>query len=810
MLQDCRWALRSLPKRPGFVAVVVTTIALAIGANAAMFSIVNGVLLHPLPYPDAERIVRVVERAPDGGKTRISTLTYLDWAEQSTAFEHMAAQTTRWRPTLTGGEEPLQLSGSRVSADYFEILGITPALGRTFASGEDRPGNDHVVVLSHALWQSRFGSDPAILGRSLMLDGEAHIVVGVLGAGGVVDRMPVQIWKPLAFTPANLTRDVHWLIAIAKLEPAFTIDQARAEMDLIGAQIAEEHPDSNLGWSVSIDPLAETLVSPRLRTAIVVLFAATGLVLLLACANVASLSLARGVAREREVVVRASLGATRWRLTRQLLTENVLLSLCGGVAGVVLGHGMLRWIEKVIPPYTLPAEADIHMNLGVLLFALTAAVLSGLLFGLAPVMQAARTNLIDLIKDGGHGATPGRSRRRMHRVLVASQVALAFVLLVSSGKLFRSLSNLLDVDLGFDSSNVLTAALPLPQERHPDPEQLNEYLDSIRATVAAVPGVRETAIASVLPLEGWRYGMPYQVAGRGLLDRARRPVGFFKMVSPSYFDTLGIRLLAGRPLSEADSAGAPPVMLINETLAKRAFPGERAIGQRMLVQQIVPGRTELGDEIAWEIVGIIADERIDGLADNESGGMYVSNRQSPVYDVSLLVGADVDPQSLIAPVRAAIDTVNRDQAMSRIRTLEQIVSESVGGQRFQTLLLGAFAGIALLLATVGVHGVVAHSVAQRVHEMGIRAALGANARHLQGLVLRDGMHMILNGLAVGLIGAAGAMRVMRSMLFGVTAYEPVTLLVAAATLVTAAGAACFVPARRVARAEPNVALRSDG
>jgi predicted permease len=442
-----------------------------------------------------------------------------------------------------------------------------------------------------------------------------------------------------------------------------------------------------------------------------------------------------------------------------------------------------------------------------MLFALAVAVLTGLLFGLAPALQASQANLVGSMKEGGHGATPGSPGRRARGALVVAEVALAFVLLVGSGLLMRSFFSLLDVDPGFDSTNVLTAGLPIAQQQHPDPQELNVYLDSIRAAIEAVPGVRETALTSALPLQGWGYGMPYQIADRETVDRARRSGGFFKMVSPSYFSTLGITLRKGRLLTPNDTAGAPPVTVINETLAEREFKDENPIGRRILVQRIVPGKTALGDEISWEIVGVIADEKISGLNDERSGGMYVSNRQSPVYGVSLVVRADLDPLTLQKAIRAAVDNVNKDQALSQIRTLEQIEHESLVGNRIESLLLGIFAAIALVLATVGIYGVISYAVVQRTHEIGIRGALGASAGSLQGLIFKSGMKLTLIGLTIGVAGSLAATRVMASLLYGVGARDPLTMAVVAVTLAAVGAAACYIPARRATMVDPMVALR---
>ena len=806
LLQDLRYALRRIRNSPGFAAMAIATIALAIGANTAMFSFVNGVLINPLPYPYPDRVVRVLEKRPDGGVNGISTLNFLDWKRDSTVFEYLAAQ-TGWGATLTGRDEPMQLRGVRVSPAWLDINGAKLLLGRKFLPDEDQVGKDHVVLLAYGLWQSRFGADPGIVGRDVKLDGEAYEVIGVFDKGGLFDRSPLQIVKPLAFEPANMTRDFHWFGALARLKAGVTLEQARAEMDVIGKRISEQYPDSNKDWGIAVDRLSEQMAGPQVRTAVVALFAATAFVLLIGCANLANIALARGIARRREISLRSALGAGRWQIVRQLLTENLVLSLAGGVLGVGIGYLMMRWIKAMLPPFALPPEIDVQMDTSVLLFALAISIGTGILFGLAPAVQAARTNLADTIKDGGAGTTPSTPGRRLRGALVVVEVALAFMLLAGSGLMLRSLLETLAVDPGFDASNVLTATLTIPNKQHPDPAELNAYLESIRTAVGATPGVRETALTSALPLQGWGYGMPYQIAQRDVVDRARRGGAAFKMVTPEYFQTLRVKVLKGRALNEQDKAGAPPVMLINETLAKREFAKEDPIGQHIAVQQIVPGQTQLGAEIAWEVVGVIADEKMNGLTDTTSGAMYVTMSQSPVYFLSLVVRAAIEPRSLEAAVRKAVASVNPDQAFSDVRTLEEITDASLVANRIQSMLLGIFAAVALLLAAIGIYGVIAYAVTQRTHELGIRAALGASGLQLRGLVFRGGMRLALLGLAIGLVGALALGRLLSSLLFGVSARDPLTLVVVTVTLAAIAAAACFLPSRRATKVDPIVALR---
>jgi putative ABC transport system permease protein len=640
-----------------------------------------------------------------------------------------------------------------------------------------------------------------------LLNGVTYTVIGVLQKGGPFDRAAAQIWAPLAFQPSNMTRDFRWLGASAKLRPGVTLETAQTEMDVIAQRLAYAYPNSNKGWGVAVDRLADVLIGPQLHTAVMVLFAATLFVLLIGCANLANLALARSLSRQSEMAVRAALGATRWRLIRQVLIENVVISMWGGLVGVGVGYAIMKWIETLIPPYTLPPAVDIRMDTSVLLFTVTVAVVTGLLFGVAPASQMTNPSLVSALNDSGYGTTAGSRRGRVRGVLVVAEIALAFVLLVASGLLMRSFFKLLAIDPGFNAKNVLTAELPISQEQHPDAAELNTYLAAIMAAVEAVPGVRETAITSALPLQGWGYGVPYAIADRKQIDPVNRRPAFFKIVSPSYVHALGIKLLAGRALSGTDTAGKPPVALINQTLAAREFPDENPIGRRILVREIVQGKTEFGPEIAWEIVGVIAGEKITGIGDEISAGMYVSHQQSSTYGLHLIVRTGMPPQSLQRAVRSAVGKVNRNQGLVNVRTLEQIVDQSMLGNRVESTLLAFFASIALSLAAVGIYGVMSYTAAQRTHEMGIRAALGASAGNLRNLILQAGLRLTLTGLLFGLALTIPATDVLSSMLYGVDTYDPLTIAVVAAVLSAVAGLGCFLPAWRITRADPMEVLR---
>jgi putative ABC transport system permease protein len=804
---DVRFALRTLLKSPGFTIVALATLAIGIGANTAIFSFVDGVLLKPLPYEHAERIMRVLEKPPGGGRNGISTLNYLDWQRENTVFEFMAAQ-TGGSVTLTGVSEPVELRGALVSPRYFDIFGIKPPLGRTFADGEDQPGKNHVAVLSHAMWESRFGADPKIIGRSILLEGEPYTVVGVLPAAGAFDRGYAQIWRPLTFEPQNMTRNFHWFGSFARLKPGVTLQQARAQMDTIGARIARDYPDSNKDWGVVVEPFSEILVGSQLRQSLYVLLAAVGMVLLIGCANLANLALARATGRDREVAIRSSLGAGRWRLVRQFLTENVLLSVAGGLLGLGVGYGTLFGLKQAIPPFSLPKEADVSIDVRVLLFSLALSILTGIVFGLAPALRASRPDLAHCMKEGSRGAGAGRGRQRLRGTLVACELALAFMLLTGAGLLIRSFFAILDVDPGFDSTNVLTAGLPIPQKRFPDAVQLNNYLGQIADRVGALPGVRDVALTSALPMQGWGYGMPFQIADRPMVDRANRQGCFFKMVSPGYFRALGMKFRKGRSLSERDRKGTPPVTVINQTMARKYFPDTEPVGKRILVQEIVPGKTQLGPEIPWEVVGVVADERVNNLDDRrDNPGMYVTNQQSPVYFQALVIRTGMNPEMLQQALGRAVHEINKDQTLTDVKTLEKIKTESMAANRLQSLLLSVFAAIAVLLSAVGIYGVISYSVAQRTHEIGVRGALGATAGNILALVLKRGMLLAVIGLAVGLAGVLGLTWLLRGLLFGVGARDPATIAAVAAIVSAVAVIASWVPARRAARVDPVVALR---
>ncbi len=808
LLQDLRYGLRTLARAPGFTAIAILTLALGIGANTAIYSFIDAVLLAPLPYEGADRIMRVLEKPPGFPRNGISTLNFLDWQHDNTVFEAMAAQTGGGL-TLSGEGEPEMLPISRVGTAYFDIFRVRPMLGRTFVEGEDQAGKDHVIVLSYKLWRDRFGADPKILNRSILLDGEPYTVIGVLPEASAFNREGTQAWRPLVFEPQNMTRNFHWMASYARLKDGVTLEQARANMDSIGKRIAEEFPDSNKGWGVVVEPYRDVVVGDGTRTALYVLIAATGMVLLIGCVNLANLALTRGVAREREVAVRASLGAGRGRLIRQFLTENVLLSVCGGVLGLGIGFAAMRFLLTLVPPNALPREAAVSMDGRVLLFALGISVLTGLLFGLAPALHATSPDLAGSMKDGGRGASTGGARHRVRDVLVVAEIAIAFVLLVGSGLMMRSFFRLMTVEMGFNATNVLTLSLPANPTQFADATAYNNYLHQVKDAVGAVPGVQESAFTCALPLQGVCYGMPYQIAGRTVIDRANRQAVRYKIVSHEYFHAIGMRLIKGRTLNDRDVEGAPPVLVINERLANQDFPNEDPVGKHILIQQIIPGASQLGEEIPWEVVGVVANEKLYGLNDEETTAVYVSNEQSPAYGLNMMVHAALDPLTLQKSVTAAIHGVNKNQPVTNVRTLDEVRSQTVATDRLQAGLLLTFATVALLLAAIGIYGVMSYSVAQRTHELGIRAALGASTASLRKLVLYRGLALTGVGLVIGIAGALALTRAMSALLYGIGARDPLTMVTVGALLTIVSVAACLIPARRATKVDPMIALRQD-
>jgi putative ABC transport system permease protein len=806
---DIRYGLRGLRRNSGFATVAIVTLAVGIGATTAIFSLVNAVLLKPLPYPHPEQIVSVGEKLRDGFSNPISTLNFLDWERQNRCFEFLAAIAFD-KVTLTGLDRPQEVRVHRVSASYFKVLGVSAAMGRTFAASENQPGNDLEVVLSNRLWRSRFGGDSQIIGRKITLDAKNYTIIGVLPANSEFDRSWAAMWLPLSFAPVNMTRNFHWFYAIARLKASVTLKQARDEMERIGAGISALYPDSNKGIGVAVNPYIDQVVQPELRRSLWVLLAAVGAVLLIGCANLANLTLARGTDREREIAIRSALGARRLRLIRQLLTESILLGILGAMAGLALGNAFMHGIKLWLPRDMLPPQANVRMDYGVLLFTMVIGILTGILSGLAPALNGTRIDLARSLKESGR-TSAGYTSHRMRTGLLVAEVALSFVLLVGAGLLIRSFNRFANLNTGVDTNNVLAIDLPISLTEFTNSTTLTNYLKDVTQKVRSVPGVREAAITNKPPMEGLG-GAPFQVEGRDNLSYAQRPVCGFKMVGAKYFDTVGMRLMKGRGLEESDVAGAVPVTVINETMANTYFKGEDPIGKRILIRQLVFGKAGRGPEIPWQVVGVVNNEKVGGHGgdigmDEDIPVVYVTFYQNPGIGNSLVVRAAMNPLLLSEAIEQAIWQVNNNQAVTNIETLEEIKSESVAPARLRTALLATFAVIALLLAAVGIYGIVSYSVAQRVREMAIRLAVGASPGDLLKLVIGRTMLLVLVGLALGTGAAFALTRVLASLLYETSPTDRVTWVITGALLAAVALLACYLPARRVMKVDPLTVLR---
>jgi putative ABC transport system permease protein len=800
-LQDIRYAWRSLKKSPGFTLFAVLTIALGLGANAAIFSLVDGVLIKSSGYPEPERIVKLWEKPPKRQRNGIAAANYLDWSRQNQSFDAMAAE-TGGALSYSGGGEPRSLKTGFVSAPYFKVFGVQAALGRTFASDEDQPGSQKVVVLTHRIWMNLFGGDPGTVGRSILLNGEPYTVIGVLPGAGEFDRRWNDIWVPLVFPP-NPARDYHYLTAVARLKRGVSLQQAQAEMSAIAGHIAELYPAIKKDWGATVDRYLDGVVGSQTRLSLKVLMWAVVAILMIGCANLANLLMARAALRGREIALRMALGARRGRVIRMLLTESLLLAGCGATVGIALGFGLLKWVQSLLPPFYFPPEANIAMDGRVLLFLAAVTILTGIAFGLAPSIQASRRDTAQSLKEGGRASSAIRGNAYARHIFVAAQVAIAFILLVGAGLLLRSFERLMNVNVGFETEGVVGAGLPLKMEKKPDAAKLTLYVNQLLDEVRATPGVREAAIASALPLTGWGDGMPFRMA-----DNRDKWLGSgFKIVTPSYFPALRLRLVAGRVLDERDTESSPAVVVVNESFVKAYLPGQSPLGKRILVEKIAPSRHGLGPMTSWEIVGVVADEKGNGLDQVDDVGTYASFAQDPVVGLGLVARVDGDSGTMIKSIQRAVWRVDKNQVLDNPMTMERIKSESVTFRRLPAVLLGGFALLSMLLACTGIYGVLSCVTAGRTQELGVRAALGASRADLVRLVVGSGSIPVLAGIVLGLGGAVGLTRFIRSMLFATSPLDAMNLLAVAALLLAVALAACLAPAWRAARADPMSALR---
>jgi putative ABC transport system permease protein len=803
-ISDIRYAVRMLYKNRGFTAIAVLALALGIGANTAIFSVVNSVLFRPLPYRDSQRLLMVWEDYKQRGGPEhewASPGDFKDFRDHAQSFEHFAAL-LGWGPTLTGEGEPEDLTGAAVSHGTFEMLGVQPFLGRSFTADEDKQGAERVVVLSHRLWQRRFGSDPGIIGKNLTLSGESYTVIGVMPLGFSFPVLnDTDIWRaadPLLATLAGCDRGCVILRLIAKLKPSVTLEAARAEMSALTTQIEEQYPESNKGVGAALVPLHEQVVG-NVRPAMLVLLGAVALVLLIACTNVANLLLARAAAREKEVAIRAALGASRARLIRQHLTESLVLAAIGGAFGLLLAFWMVDLLVKVAPKGT-PRIDEITIDSSVLAFTLGVAVLTGLAFGLAPAMLSSRTNFNSALKEGGRDTSATSRGGHVRSALVVSEVALALMLTIGAALLIKSFMNLQRVDPGFNPKSLLRVDVGLPRTRYPERNQPAVFYKQLLDRVAALPGVQSAGAVSSLPLSGGGTDSGFAIEGRPPAEPGHPQVAWYSSVTPDYFRVMNIRLLRGRQLTEADSADARKVVMISETMVRRYFPDEDPLGKRLVFG---------GGKDLREIVGIISDVKFFGLNLDARPSMYFPHAQAPARGMSLVVRTQGDSLALTAAIREQVSSLDRDLAVSNEMTMEQLVGVSFAEPRFILLLLGAFAAVAMALSAIGVYGVVSYSVTQRSHEIGVRLALGAQMRDVLKLIIGQGMALALGGVGLGLMGAFASSRVMESLLFGVSATDLTTFAFTSLVLAGVALGACFVPARRATKVDPMVALRCE-
>jgi putative ABC transport system permease protein len=796
--QDLRFSLRTLLKRPGFTVVAMLTLGLGIGANTAIFTVVNGVLLRPLPYPEPDRLVQVhdIDARQNISESNVSPANFADWRDQNRVFESIAAYRTSGFD-LTAADPPERLPGAAVSASFFSVLGVKPALGRTFSAEEDQPAGAHLIVISHALWQRRFGGEANIIGRTLLLNSGQCTVIGVMPPEFKFPEQ-AQLWAPIAFSLAELSqRGSHYNWAIARLKPGIPLDQAQADMNAIARHLEQQYPETNKGRGVRLVLLHEQLVGP-VRLALLVLLGAVGLVLLIACANVANLTLARAASRYREIAIRLALGARRWRIIRQLLTESLMLSLVGGALGVALAFWTNDLLQSILPA-DLPRRSEIRTDFAVLGFAFLISALTGVLFGVMPAFQGSNLNLIESLKEGGRLSVAGSLRRWTRQVFVVCEVALALVLVIGSGLMIKSLLRLQSVDPGFNPENVLTGQLNLPAARYSDPSQQINFYQQVLQRTQTLPGVQAAGLVTTLPMSGANIILTLGIEGRPPAPPGQRPRTGYNAVSPDYFRAMGTPLRHGRFFTDRDARDAAPVVIVNESFVWEFFPSEDPIGKHIIIGY--------GTPVPRQIVGVVGDVRHFGLDIDTRPEVYTPYQQISWSFMTLVVRAASNPRGLVRTLQHQIRSVDKDQVLSRVRLMEELVSESVAAPRFRTLLVGLFAGLALVLAAIGVYGVMAYAVTQRTHEIGIRMALGADRRTVMMLILRQATLLTLTGIGIGLAGAWALARLISDLLFGVGANDPLTFVGVPLLLMGVALGASLIPAYRATKVDPMVALR---
>jgi putative ABC transport system permease protein len=802
LFQNVRYALRQLRKSPAFTAVAMLTLALGIGATTAIYSVLYATLLAPMPYPNPDQLVMVWSK-PSDGRNVVSAGDYLDWKRQSSVFQDLNAW-TGGNLNLSTSQEPEQVNAQFTTPGFYKMMGVRFLLGRDFLPEEGEPGRQHEVILTHKLWQ-RLGADRGIVGHQIRLSGELYTVVGVI-APGPTDRLQTQLVVPLAFKPEQINHDFHRLLVMGRLKPGVSLAAAQADMNVIARRLEQDYPKTNKNWGASVEPLKLDFLLPETRTTLWLLMGAVCFILLIACVNVANLLLARSATRHREVAVRAAVGASRRQLFAQLLTESLVLAALGAVVGIAFGEGLVKLIAVMMPPFTLPSEADIRLSVPVLLFTLFCAALAAVTFGCAPAWQASGTDPNSALKEGGRSGT-GVPRQRGRRSLVALEFALALTLLAGAGLAIHSFRNLSHIDPGVRTDHVLTFNLPVSQDRFSQPEQMTTFYRQLTEKLESISGVERASAATDAPLQGFGFGMYFGIPGKIMGDLTSRPSSPFVMVTPGYYDTFGIRIVKGRSFTDQDVAGSTRVAMVNENFARRFLSGVDPLTQRVSVEQLIPGMTRNGPEVEWQIVGVFHNVPTGGLRREDFPEIDVPFAQSPWPLASMAVRTAGDPAAMTKSIAAAVHSIDPDVPLADVKTMDQVFDESLSSDRFAIVLYGGFATVALLLAAVGIYGVMAFVVAQRTHEIGLRMALGAARNQVLGLVLKEGLQLALIGLAIGSVSACLVGRVMRSVLYGVGLVDASAFSVVAALLLSAALLACWIPARRAARVDPMVALR---
>ena len=798
MIKDIRYALRALARRPGFTAIAVITLALGIGANTAIFSVVYGVLLRPLAYPEAERLVALRESNPSKQPdSQVAPANFLEWQHQNTVFSDLAVYRTV-SYNLTGDGNPERLLAGRVSSGLFKTLGVQPILGREFSPEEDQLGHEKVVIISERLWQHRFGSAADVIGKTLRLSGEDFIVIGVMPKYlRLPDQRERDLWTPIAFTEnERIFHHVRFVEAVARLRPGITLDQAQAEMSAIAGRLSQAHPDANGGWTIRVSPVLDFAVGDA-RKILWILFSAVGLVLLIACANVTNLLLARAATRQKEIAIRVALGAGRLRILRQLLTESLLLALLGAAVAWPMAHWGLRAL-LAIAPADLPRLAEVTIDNRALLFTLAISLLTGLIFGLAPALQLINANANQTLKDGGSEGNRGGTGRRIGNLLIAGEVALAVMLLVGSGLLLRTIWQLHNVSPGFDDRNALAVTVQLSDKKYADTKQVAQFSQELIEQVSTLPGVEATGVARILPI-AHELTVGYYVEGRPREPDNQLPQTNYSAVSADYFKAMRIPLLAGRTFNDRDNQQSARVAIVSAELVQRVFPGENPIGRRINVAT--------GPENFREIVGVVGDVKQQGLVRGSSPHVYESFSQAPSNFMTLIVRGSSDPTAFVPAIRSKVLELDHELPLQRVTTLDKIISNSIRQQRFTSVVLSVFAVVALVLTVAGLYGVISYSVAQRTRELGIRVALGAQVSDVLRLVLKQGMTFVLVGEVIGIASAYALTGLIQGLLFGVTATDKATFIAVAVSLFIVALVACYVPARRATKVDPLIALK---